>query len=149
MEIYSHRQTNGLMLIVVSLAAIFAIGAVWFAPGEVSWPAIVALILGLVLVRQFTSLTVVVTESGVETKFGSGVIRVKISTSNIKSVRVVRNSWILGWGIRLVPGGWMFNLAGFDAVELELLSGRLFRIGTDEPQQLEAALLQARSLAGR
>jgi hypothetical protein len=54
--------------------------------------------------------------------------------------RVVRNKWYHGWGVRKIPGGWMYNVWGLDAVELELASGKKFRIGTDEPQDLAAAL---------
>ena len=49
----------------------------------------------------------------------------------------------MGWGIRKVVGGWMFNVAGLDAVELGLSKGGLFRIGTDEPDQLLEAITQA------
>ena len=34
----------------------------------------------------------------------------------------------------------MFNVSGFEAVELTLASGRAFRIGTDQPKELTAAI---------
>jgi hypothetical protein len=37
----------------------------------------------------------------------------------------------------------MFNVSGLDAVELELISGKRFRIGTDHPEGLETAIRQA------
>jgi hypothetical protein len=37
-----------------------------------------------------------------------------------------------GWGIRALHKGWLWNIAGLDAVELELKTGRVFRIGTDD-----------------
>jgi hypothetical protein len=52
----------------------------------------------------------------------------------------VTNPWWYGWGIRLIPGGWMWNITGNQAVELKLKSGRLLRIGTDEPEALETAI---------
>jgi hypothetical protein len=61
----------------------------------------------------------------------------------------VRNKWWYGWGIRLTPHGWLFNVGGLDAVELELASGRKFRIGTDEPQGLLNAIRTAMVGAGR
>ena len=48
----------------------------------------------------------------------------------------VTTHWIYGWGIRWIPGGWLWNVSGLDGVELALVSGRRFRIGTDEPEQL-------------
>ena len=60
--------------------------------------------------------------------------------ADIVDARRVRNSWWHGWGIRKVQRGWMYNIAGYDAVELELRSGKVFRIGTDEPGALLAAI---------
>ena len=37
----------------------------------------------------------------------------------------------------------MYNIAGRDTVELELQSGNVFRIGTDDPDGLLAALRSA------
>jgi len=55
----------------------------------------------------------------------------------------VRNQWWWGWGIRLIPGGWLYNVSGLDAVELKMKNGRIFRIGTDEAQRL-AEFIQAK-----
>ena len=48
-----------------------------------------------------------------------------------------------GFGIRYVFDGWMWNVSGLDAVQLTLPDGKHFRIGTDEPKALEAAINQA------
>ena len=45
-----------------------------------------------------------------------------------------------GWGIRLIPNGWLWNVSGLGAVELSLVNGQRFRIGTDEPEQLATAI---------
>jgi hypothetical protein len=45
------------------------------------------------------------------------------------------------------PGGVIWNVSGFDAVELELDDGTRFRIGTDEPVALAAAIALARGEA--
>jgi hypothetical protein len=54
----------------------------------------------------------------------------------------VKNHWYYGWGIRFWPGMTIFNVSGFDAVEITMQNGRRYRIGTDEPAQLERVLLQ-------
>ena len=51
-----------------------------------------------------------------------------------------KNRWYNGWGIRLIPRGWIFNVSGFDAVEIQMKNGRRYRIGTDEPEALLAAI---------
>jgi hypothetical protein len=67
----------------------------------------------------------------------------------IRDARAVRNRWFYGWGIRLTPHGWMFNVSGLDAVELDLPNGRRFRNGTDEPERLLAAIRQATAIGTR
>ncbi len=37
----------------------------------------------------------------------------------------------------------LYNVSGFDAVEIKLRTGKKFRIGTDVPQELEEAIRQA------
>ena len=49
-------------------------------------------------------------------------------------------TWYLGWGIRGIPHGWMFNVSGFDAVGLYLASGKRFRIGTSDPSGVISAI---------
>ena len=44
-------------------------------------------------------------------------------------------------GIRLTRHGWMWNISGLDAVELEYKDGKKFRIGTNQPQKLCQAII--------
>ncbi|HEC09816.1 MAG TPA: hypothetical protein ENI86_09655 [Acidimicrobiales bacterium] len=90
----------------------------------------------LALGYTFGRLTVVVEPEVVKVWFGPGWIRRTIPVSQIRAVRPVRNRWWYGWGIRRIPGGWMFNVSGLDAVELDLTTGTHFTIGTDEPEAL-------------
>ncbi len=82
------------------------------------------------------TLTVEVDDAQVRLRFGVGMVRKSFRLDEIASCRPVRNKWWWGWGIRLIPGGWLYNVSGLDAVELVLNNGKVFRIGTDEPQVL-------------
>jgi hypothetical protein len=55
----------------------------------------------------------------------------------------VKNKWYFGWGVRrwFWPKMWIYNVSGFDAVEIVLKNGNIYRIGTDEPEKLERAIL--------
>jgi len=37
----------------------------------------------------------------------------------------------------------IYNISGFDAVEIKMKDGKRYRIGTDEPKKLEVAITQA------
>ena len=88
----------------------------------------------------FSRLTITVTNESLVTSFGVGWPKHTEVVDGIVSAKEVRNTWIQGWGIRKISGGWMYNVSGYDAVELELRSGKKFRAGTDEPAALAAAI---------
>ncbi|MBI5473674.1 MAG: hypothetical protein HY961_15155 [Ignavibacteriae bacterium] len=101
---------------------------------------VVVWIVSLILV-SFFSLTVEIKDDLLRVWFGPGFIRRQILLKEIVAARIVRNPWYSGWGIRWMPTKyWLWNVSGFDAVELELKNGKRFRIGTDEPDLLVQAI---------
>lgn len=94
----------------------------------------------LICAILFDSLTVSVSNNFIEVRFGIGIIRKQFAIAKIQSATIVRNKWYYGWGIRLTPRGWLYNVAGLDAVEIRLNNGKQYRIGTDEPQELHKAI---------
>jgi hypothetical protein len=139
---YDHRQRAAWVFVLITVVA-GVLAATLLAGERPSW---LPWVLGLVLVLMlgvafvFSSLRVEVGDGRVRASFGPGWPRWERAVSEIASWQPVRNRWWYGFGIRLAPGGWMFNVSGLDAVELTLASGRKFRIGTDEPAALVAAL---------
>ncbi len=140
---YEHVQTGRLAIpasvLLVVIAGIALPSMVDSSPGGAVL-LILVILLVIVVAVLFSRLTVSVDQSEVVAAFGMGWPKKRIPLPDIAAARQVRNQWIYGWGLRMIPGGSMFNVWGLDAVELELTSGKLFRIGTDEPQQLLAAL---------
>lgn len=142
---YEHTQTGWVMLLgllataVVPGVVLGQIGAGWIAFA-------VAAVLGLVAFA-FGALTVCVDQTHVTARFGVGALRgwfrKRAPLSEIASCRPVRNRWYFGWGIRYMGTGWLYNVAGLDAVELVLSGGKQMRIGTDEPAALVAALARS------
>jgi hypothetical protein len=72
--------------------------------------------------------------------FRSGIWTYRLSLGEIQTVAPVRNSWWYGFGIRIGPHFRLYNVSGLDAVELQLKSSEVRRIGTDDPQGLAQAL---------
>jgi len=94
----------------------------------------------LAIVLLFSRLEVSVSNGRIVTAFGFGRPHREIELADVTAVRQVRNTWIQGWGIRKISKGWMYNVWGLDAVEVQLSSGDVFRIGTDDPENLLAAI---------
>ncbi len=82
-----------------------------------------AVINGIVFVL-FHSLTVRISPSDIAISFGVGLIRKRFPIGDIRSVRTVRNRWYNGFGIRKIRGGWLYNVSGFDAIEIQLKNER-------------------------
>ena len=148
---YSHTQT-GWMTIIALVGALLIIGAAGRemgpdSPGRGFMMATMALM--ALMIPLFGSLTVTVDAEAVTAKFGIGLIRKKIGIGDIQGVTQVRNKWYYGWGLRMGPGGWMYNVSGLDAVDIELKGGGRFRIGTDEAEELVRAIRQRIELGVR
>ncbi|MBM3329616.1 MAG: hypothetical protein FJY67_09140 [Calditrichaeota bacterium] len=139
MELYRHRQKARLLQMLMIFGAV---GILPFAMVTPELELFLPLVAGILVLAAWLlgSLEVVIDEKSVTVSFGPGWIRRTIPRLEIGSVQAVRNQWWWGWGIRAIPGGWMYNVSGLDAVELRMKRGGVFRIGTDEPMRLEEAL---------
>ena len=102
-------------------------------------PALMAGFLAL-----FYRLTVEIDATHLSFRLGIGLVRQRIPLAEIADARPVRNSWIQGWGIHRTPHGGLYNVSGWEAVELTLASGKRLRLGTDEPRRLAQVLLAAK-----
>ncbi len=138
------RHTQAGTVIVASMLAAFAFAA-WYGRAT-NWMLAAKLeIWGVAAVGLlFHSLTIEIDRERFRCFFGFGLVRRTFPLSQIAAVRKVRNRWYHGWGIRLTRSGWLFNVSGFDAVELELRSGRRFRVGTDRPDDVVDAFERLR-----
>lgn len=88
-------------------------------------------------------LTVWIDSEYVRLRFGAGTWWKKFRLDTIQSAAPVRNDWFMGWGIHYVGNGWLYNIAGMEAVEITFKNGKKARIGTDEPEKLAAAIQAA------
>lgn len=144
--IYAHTQPGAVIRISMGIGALVAAGfsahhrLIMDAPWRLAaGPLLVAAVLALAAYAM-GSLTVQVDTDTLRLWFGPGWIRKTIPLRDIVHVQPARNTWRHGWGIHCMRNGWVYNVSGFDAVELQLKGGRLVRIGTDDPAGLEAAL---------
>lgn len=142
MRIYRHTQRGtALVWLLLGSGLVAAAAAVRAREGGWIVGAVVAVLVASSLL--FASLTVEVADAQLSLAFGPGLIRRRWSVGEIADLRAVRNPWWYGWGIHLTPRGWLFNVAGLDAIEVTFRDGRTVRIGTDEPQDLIRALREA------
>jgi hypothetical protein len=143
MSYYRHTQIGAIMLGMLG-AGMLVLGAILLAGGRAE-PLLAVLALLAVIAVLFASLTIEIQGGVLTLRFGPGLIRKRVPLATIRSCEIVQNPWWYGWGIRLTPRGWLYNVSGFAAVELTLQNGQRLRIGTDEPERLCQAIGQAQS----
>lgn len=131
--VYRHTQIATVILIPLDVA-IFLMIYLGITRGWDSYFAF-AVFLGMVE-ALFASLTVIGTESTLEIRFGIGLIRKYFRLSDILNARPYRTRFWQGWGIHLTSDGTLYNVSGFDAVQLSLRDGKQVIIGTNDRQRL-------------
>ena len=143
MHEYKHTQTGTLMWSIFGSGAIISGGIVvlpaFNGPSVVHVPIVMASVF-VVCLFFFHSLIVTVSREYIVLRFGIGLIWKRFSVIDVQEATIVRNRWYYGWGIHMTPHGWLFNVSGFDAVEIQLKNGRKYRIGTDKPVELLSAI---------
>jgi len=141
---YRHTQVGWVILGVMAALAAFIMLRL---PGPPATPSSLPVLVVLASIALlFSTLTVEVDDEAIRLRFGIGLVRKRIPLAGVGAWQAVRNPWYCGWGIRLLPRGVLWNVSGFDAVELALPGGRRFRVGTDEPEALASAITQAKGV---
>lgn len=136
---YRHTQPGTV------LRVIYLIITAWLLMTAVLFTWLLYIVVGMMslVFLLFHSLTVTIDDVFIRVSFGPGLLRKRIPLSRVVSCRPVRNRLWYGFGIRYIFDGWMWNVSGMDAVQLTYEDGHHFRIGTDEPEALAAAITVA------
>jgi hypothetical protein len=137
---YRHTQVgNWILPLVLGIGLLpLAIG-LFVHPAALSGAILVVPVLGL-CAWLFRSLTIEVADGELRWRFGPGWIRRQVRLADIVEVTPVRTRVIEGWGIHGSRFGWLYNVAGFDALAFRLKDGTRFCLGTDDGPRLREAV---------
>jgi len=145
MSIYYKHVQFGTLTVSLLVAAIVLHALLGFI---VEWHTVTigVLLTLLVCVALFYSLTVEISNDHLGIHFGVGIVKKRFEIKEIEKAYPVRNRWYYGWGIRLIPHGWLYNVSGLDAIEIVMSSGKRYRIGTNQPNELAQVVNETRKL---
>jgi len=118
MAVYEHTQSGSAMIVLLAFIVVALIAT------------------GII----FSRLTITIEDGFLRASFGPGLTVKNVPLSEIASCQPIRIRWWYGWGIHLTRYGWLYKVAGWDAVAIMLRDGRKFALGTDDPQGLAAAI---------
>jgi hypothetical protein len=103
---------------------------------QIKYYALLSVLFSLCLLC-FYKITITISATTLSFSMGIGLIKKSYRLNEIKSCKSHKNSFINGWGIRIIHGGWLYNVSGFQAVELRFKNEtKVIRIGTDKPYEV-------------
>jgi len=130
------KQTGWVIIIVMAVTMLFFAGfSLWGGISAKESLTMVLLIPLLIIpLLLFYQLKILVNYSEVKISFGVGLIRKSWELKKIEKASIVKNNIFHGWGIHYMLNTIIYNVNGFQAVELTFKnSKRKVRIGTNEP----------------
>lgn len=93
---------------------------------------------------MFFGMTVIITDNEIMIRLGIGLITKSIKLSEIQSVATVKYPVYFGYGVRITPGGVLYNVNGRHAVEIVLKNKKkTIQIGTNDWDNLRNAIESA------
>jgi hypothetical protein len=144
---YEHTQRGWAVRIATLLGAVGMVAGVAFSPEELPRGLYTVLLLvaaAIALVGwSFSVLTVRVGAGELLWHFGSGWPSWSTPLERIADVEVTRTTFWEGWGVHRTRRGWLYNVAGQDAVLVKRSDGTAVMLGSDEPRKLKNALQDA------
>lgn len=105
---------------------------------------VVPLVLGLsVLTFATACLTTTVTPGELRVRFVPFFVNKRIPIGEIARFSPLSyNIWQTGYGIHYSRYGWVYNVSGSEGIQIELINGKRFLVGTQRPREFAAALQQ-------
>lgn len=151
---YHHTQRNAAAFLLFNLAALLPIGLFLsgaLPPGDVGARITVLVAAAVMMLSSFalSSLTIAVRDGQLSWWFGPGIVKKTVPLSTIVSAEPTTTSIFNGWGIHLTGRGWLYNVAGRQAVLITQQDGKRFLLGTDEPDGLAQTIMTGARNGGR
>ena len=141
---YDHTQSGPLYLLLLAFSILILVLALMM--GEIVLQTILYCsgALMLLFALSFHHLTVSDEGTGLLIAFGPlPLFRRRLQYSELEKVEPAKSTILDGIGIHISPsGGWVWNIWGYECVDVWYRQGRKVRIGTDDPEGLEKFLEQ-------
>lgn len=139
MQPYSHRQHSPVIPVVLAVIVVTMMGGLLVLPRGVDpGPYVVPVMVMIIIVAavaMLSRLTTSVDERGVRWAFGFGFPSGSIDAGSLARAQITQTNLMEGWGIHwTIWHGWLWNVWGFQAVQIFTRDGSSVTIGTDDPQ---------------
>jgi hypothetical protein len=138
---YKHTQFGALTIIILLVVGLLITPIIlsMIEEGRLL-VAILTIAFFLLFLALFYALTVQVSDGKLKFWFGVGLISKTYSLSEFQSTKEVKDPWYYFWGIKSIPGGWLYAIAPGNALEIVLKNGKIIHLGTNQSKKLKQAL---------
>jgi hypothetical protein len=138
-EMYARRQIGTQMLLVLAIVWVGVGLPLWYV-GLLGVFAGITLLFGVCAVI-FSSMTIRIVGPNLEWSLGFGLFAKRFPLSDIASVDAVTLGPLAGLGARTNNfRDWLWIVSGSNAVTFRFVNGRTLSLGTDDPDNLIAAV---------
>lgn len=136
---YQHTQIAYAILAIMA----WLLGFTFVALYLMGYNTGIALFGGFILLVAvlFHAMTIKITDSEIKFGFAFGLFGGAIALDQIVAVNKVTNSWRHGIGLRISHDGFVYSASGFSAIEIKLLDGTAYRLGTNDQDNLYQAII--------
>ena len=143
---YKYTQVGVVTILLILLAGVFTayvvIAGLSSSPGSVQL-GIGLLVVGLFILAlaSFYSFTIQIVAGELTFWFGFGVGKKSFAINEIRSIEIVKTPWYYFWGIKSIPGGWLYSIApGGEALELVFMDSKKIQLGTNRPAEIKKSI---------
>ena len=144
---YEHTQRGWAVRIATMLGGVGMVVGVAFSPEELPrglYSILLLVAAAIALVGwSFSVLTVRIGDGELHWHFGSGWPSWSTPLDRIAGVEATRTTFWEGWGVHRTRRGWLYNVAGQEAVLVRRSDGTAVLLGSDETHKLKNALQAA------
>ncbi len=143
-ETMTFTQTGTFSIVIMLLLFLLCTGILivsGFSLGPESMLLVFIDLIFMFCLLTFCKLTITVDNTSLSFTLGIGLFRKTYRMPDIKSCHPVTNSLLYGIGIHMIRNGWLYNVSGRKAIELQFKHNkRVVRIGTDRPEEVSSAV---------
>jgi len=140
---YCYTQIGIITILMIALAAVFT--AFVFISGLEPNAGPFLMVVGFAVVglfifalAAFYSFTIQIAGEKLDFWFGFGVGKRSFDIADIRSIEIVKTPWYYFWGIKSIPGGWLYSIApGGEAIELVFMDRKKIHLGTNRAAEIK------------
>ena len=114
-----------------------------FIPDQETYAYALLVLIFSACLLVFYKLTIIIDDTNISFKLGIGILGKSYEIAEIASCKPVKNSFIYGLGIHKIPKGWLYNISGFNAIEITFKdTDKVVRIGTNKSKDISELIMR-------